>query len=229
MVTQQWVRLPSAWIRQGHLKSLRWGNSGTGSDNVAALMALAAIAHHADQETGIARITYDEVCEATSLSRAKLSNGLDVLEGVHVVERTFAGRSSYKLAGFNPRSDWAKFPAKSMYAARRIAAFDNFRLRQRSELDALKLFLLFVAFRDNSTNLANISFLKIEEYTGIERARIKAATSLLASFEMTYIERTRSSANDYGVANAYRVVGVEPYVHMGTRGRGMDEIDFEES
>jgi hypothetical protein len=229
MVSQQWVRLPSAWIRQRYLKHLRWGNSGTGSDNVAALMAMTAIAHHADQETGVTRITYDELCEATTLSRAKLSNGLDVLEGIHVVERTFAGRSSYKLVGFNPKSDWAKFPAKSMYAGGRIVAFDDFRLRQRSELDALKLFFLFVAFRDNSTNLANISFVKIEEYTGIERARIKAATSLLASSEMTYIERTRSSASEYGVANAYRVVGIEPYVHMGTRGRGMDEFDFEKS
>jgi hypothetical protein len=196
---------------------------------VAALMALTVIAHRADQETGTVRITYDELCDVTGLSRAKLSNGLDALERIHVVERTFAGRSSYKLLNFDPKSGWAKFPAKSMYASRRIAPFVDFHLRQRAELDALKLFFLFVAFRDNNTNLANISFTKIEEYTGTERSKIKAATSLLASAEMTYIERNPSGSSDYGIANAYRVVGIEPYVHMGTRGRGMDRFDIEES
>jgi hypothetical protein len=38
------------------------------------------IAHAADQDTGIARITYDHICDVAGLSRAKLSNGLDVLK-----------------------------------------------------------------------------------------------------------------------------------------------------
>ena len=48
---------------------------------------------------------------------------------------------------------------KSMYSSGRIIAFDEFRLRKVIELDALKLFFLFVARRDQKTNLANIGTL----------------------------------------------------------------------
>ena len=43
-------------------------------------MTLVAVAHCADQETGRARLTYDELTERTTLSRAKVSHGLTVLE-----------------------------------------------------------------------------------------------------------------------------------------------------
>jgi hypothetical protein len=190
-------------------------------------MTLTAIAHIADDASGIARLTYDMLCAATGLSRAKLSNGLDVLERIKVVTRTPEGRSTYKLANYNPQGGWAKLPARSMYSAGRIAAFDDFSLRRATELDALKLFFLFVARRDRDTNMANISYDKIREYTSIERPRIKAALSFLASLSLVYVEQVPSSVNDHGVANAYRVVGVDSYVHMGTRGRRMDSIDFE--
>jgi hypothetical protein len=104
MELQEWVRLPSAWIQQSGLRELQWGRDGRGSENVAALIALTAIAHHANTEGGIARLKYDELCTITGLSRAKLSNGLDVLERIKVVERTPQGRSTYKLTNFDPRS-----------------------------------------------------------------------------------------------------------------------------
>jgi hypothetical protein len=224
MMLKKWVRLPSLWIENGGLRSLRWGAAGHGADNTAALMALAAIAHTADEESGVARATYDGLCAATGLSRAKLSNGLSVLESLEVIKRTAGGRSLYKLTNYDPKIGWAKLPAKSMYFEGRIAAFDDFRLRRIAELDALKLFFLFVARRGRDTNLANISYDKIQEYTGIERARIKSATSLLASVSLAHVERAPSSMNELGVANAYRIVGVDPYVHMGTIGRRMDQF-----
>jgi hypothetical protein len=76
-----WVRLPSDWINYGDgLKRIQWKSDGVGSDATAALMALTAIAHHANSQSGIARLSYDALCFITGLSRAKLSNGLDVLE-----------------------------------------------------------------------------------------------------------------------------------------------------
>ena len=94
-------------------------------------------------------------------------------------------------------------------------------LRRLVELDAMKLFFLFAERRDRGPNLANISYDGIERYIGIARQRIKPATSLLAALSMVYVEQTLSSQSDYGVSNAYRIVGVESRVHMGTRGRGM--------
>lgn len=227
----KWVRLPSGWINRGGLKTLKWKNDGVGSDATAALMALTAIAHHADQQSGIARITYDALCSATDLSRAKLSNGLDVLENLHTIERTPEGRSTYKLSGFKPDAGYAKLPAQSMYASNRIAAFQELRLRKENELNALKLFLLFVAGRNRATNMAQISYTKIEEYTGIERAKIKPATSLLATLSLIYVEHLPTDKYASGIANAYRIVGIDPYKHMGTQGRsttsyGLDDADI---
>ena len=128
------------------------------------------------------------------------------------------------MAGFDPTKGWSKFPFKGMYSGGAIGVFSEFHLRQAAELDALKLFFLLVAFRDNSTNLANIGYDKIETYTEIKRSRIKAGLSLLAAMPLVHIERLPSLSNPNGIFNAYRIVGIQPYKHMGTQGRSMVEI-----
>jgi hypothetical protein len=148
-----------------------------------------------------------------------LSNGLDVLERIEVVKRTPEGRSSYMLTNYDRRIGWAKLPAKSMYSVGSIVAFQDFRLRRATELDALKLFFLFVARRGGDTNMANIGYDKIRDYTGIERGKIKPGISFLASLSLVYVEHVPSKTNAHGVASAYRIAGVDPYSHMGTRGR----------
>jgi len=79
MANSSWMRLPSRWIDHHGLTQLAWHHGGGGSDNTAALMALTVIAHENRQRTGIARVTYDRICNLTGLSRAKLANGLDIL------------------------------------------------------------------------------------------------------------------------------------------------------
>jgi hypothetical protein len=208
---------------------LSWKNGGQGADHIAALMALTVIAHAADSVTGVARVTYDHFCAATLLSRAKVSKGLDALERIEVIEREpDDARSTYKLVKYDdPNARWAKFPAKSMYSSGTIAAFTDFQLRRVAELDALKLLFLMVARRDQKTNVANIGYDKIVEYTNINRGRIKTAISFLAAHTLVHVERIPSMVSSDGVSNAYRIVGIEPYAHMGTRGRAMDAIEFE--
>jgi hypothetical protein len=85
MRLQDWVRLPSRWIEDGGLQDLQWaGSPASGSDNAAALMVLAPIAHVAD-EKGVATCTYDRLTLATGLSRAKVANGLTVLADLGVI------------------------------------------------------------------------------------------------------------------------------------------------
>jgi hypothetical protein len=68
---RDWARLPSRWIENGGLKNFKWRRDGEGSANVAALMMLAVIAHHADQ-SGAATLTYDDLSDLLGgLSRAK--------------------------------------------------------------------------------------------------------------------------------------------------------------
>jgi len=185
-------------------------------------MALTVIAHEMDFDTGTARVTYDRICDLTELSRAKLSNGLTILKKLGVINSDQQeGRSTYALSHYD-QGGWGKFPVKSMYSAGRIAAFADFRLRRVVELDALKLFFLFVARRDERTNVVNIGYDKIEAYTNIRRVRIKTAISYLASLSLVYVEHLPSKINDYGVSNAYRIVGIEPRVNMATRGRNAD-------
>jgi hypothetical protein len=225
---REWVRLPSKWINEYGLTSLAWKNGGEGADRVAGLMALTVIAHSADEETGVARVTYDQFCALTGLSRAKVSRGLDILDEIEVIQREpDAARSTFKLANYSPSSGWAKLPFRSMYSSSAIAAFKDFQLRRMAELDALKLFFLLVAMRNNKANVALIGYDKIELYTAIQRIRIKTAISFLASLSLIYVEHIPSQESEHGVANAYRIVGLSPYNHMGTRGRSLTMNEFD--
>lgn len=224
MAIKSWVRLPSRWIEERRLSEMKWGANGLGSDNTAALMVLTVIAHLAD-ESGVARVTYDQFCGATSLSRAKVSSGLDVLKVMKVVENgPDSARSTFRLKDYDPNSRWAKLPGKGMYSGGRITAFNDFKLRRVAELDALKLFFLFAARRDRKTNLANIGYDKIQDYTGVKRERIKAAMSILVSVPLIYVEQVPSQTNDLGVSHAYRLVGIDAYNHLGTKSRQLSEL-----
>lgn len=225
MAMQPWVRLPVGWIESGGLTKLTWGKDGLGSKNVAGLMVLMAIAHHADSDTGVATITYDQLEAATGLSRSKVSNGLDALQELGVIVRAPRGRSTYGLVGYeiNP---WGRLPAKRMYKGDEIVAFKEFKLRAPIELNALKIYYLITARRDWVTNIAFISWDKIVEYTGIRRERIKSALSFLVVNELIQSEQHRTNKSATGVFTGYRLVGIDPYRHAGTTGRSDEEINW---
>jgi DNA-binding transcriptional ArsR family regulator len=222
MALREWVKLPTGWICGGGLTAFRW-DPGKGSDNVAALMTLTAIAHHADAVTGLSRLTYEHMATITGLSRAKISGGLDVLAERGIIRRNDDGRSVFRLTDYDPDKGWAKLPAKRLHQSGSIHAFADFRLRRSAELNALKLYFLFVAFRDNQSNMANISYDKIEEYTSIDRARIKGGLSVLATTGLVYVEHLPKI--DGHVYNAYRLPQLDPYTHMGTTNRGTTAAD----
>jgi len=217
MALREFVKLPTEWIEQGGLGDLRW-KAGEGADNIAALMTLMAIAHAADEETGLARMTYDHLEAITHLSRAKVSNGLDVLEDRNVIDREPAGRSTFQLVDYG-RVAWGKLPAKGLYRNGGIAAFADFSLRKPVELNAMKLYFLVVARRGRDTNVANLSYDKITEYSGIDRAKLRGAISLLAAAGLVHVEQTFSGVSEFGISNAYRLAHMDPYFHAGTTGR----------
>lgn len=211
------VKLPSAWINDRGLRAFTWKPNG--SDNVAALMVLIVIAQHMDPDDGVARLTFTQLADMVSIGREKVARALDLLDERSLIERWTDGRSTYQVVGYDPAAGWAKLPTKGLYQNGVISAFQDFRLRRRAELDALKLYLLFAARRSNDTNLANIGYDKIEEYTGITRPHIRSALSVLGAHSLVQIERFESSMSDSGVANAYRLSHLDSYRHMGTIGR----------
>lgn len=219
-----WVMMPSQWILAGGLKRFRFDEE-LGAANIAALMTLAPILHRANRFTGIARVTYNDFEVATSRSRSKIAAGLKVLELHGLIEREPEGRSSYQLCNFNPSSGWAKFPALKLYREGRITCFDEFHLRKRAELDALKLWYFFAARRDDEVNLAKATYDQISDLTGIARERIKSGLSMLAANGMIHVEHIPSRQSEYGIANAYRLPQIQGSRHMGTVGRGITAFD----
>lgn len=213
-----WVRLPTAWIEAKGLRSVRWNERG--ASNVAGLMLLVAIAHKVDQTTGSGRITYDDLQNATGLSRTLVSGGLQMLTDAALVDR--AGKSIISLAAFEPNANYAKLPVRQIYDGGEIIAFRDFTLRNRVELDALKLYLLFASRRDRTANIANLSYDKIDAYAGLDRTRIKRAIDLLVVRNLIRVDQRPSRVSELGMSHGYRLTGLDNYIHGGTRGRSED-------
>ena len=208
-----WVKLPSAWIENRGLKKFRW-KAGQGAAETCALMTLLAIAHRASPETATTRLTYDDLMLATNASRARIADGLELLEKRKLIERAPEGRSTFRLANFNPDRDWCMIPAKRLYAAGNITGLRDFTLRRNTELDALKAYLAFAARRDRTYNRAHMTYKQIREYTGIPEERIKSAVSLLVVNNLVLVDQQQKP--DVGVSYAYRLRYLMPRVHHGT-------------
>lgn len=116
-------RLPTGWIENGDLKSFRW-EKGKGPNNAAAMMMLMVISHHADLE-GAAALTYDELMQATYLSRTKTSAGLDVLEDSELVVSDGLKRSRYKLVDLSMHAVGQTPPKKTALCSRRDCCFSG--------------------------------------------------------------------------------------------------------
>lgn len=198
----QFQKLPSRWIDAGGLKQFVWGPSG--GNEIAALIVLAVIAHHVERDSGKARLSYTHITEMASLSRAKVSAGLKLLLSRGLIA-SLDGQSTYQLTGYDPKSGWAMFPVRGLYRNDVVDAFRDFKLRRRVELDALKLYYLFAARRNNETRLAHIGYEKITEYTGVTANYIKPGVSVLAAQGLIHIEHVRSKESDTGIVNAYRL------------------------
>ncbi|MEO7470248.1 MAG: helix-turn-helix domain-containing protein [Sphingobium limneticum] len=224
---QSWVKLPTAWILDDGLKAFRW-EAQRGGPEVAALMLLAIIGHHAEATTGIAKISYDDMTDAAGISRALVSRALDVLIERELIARAPGGRGTWGLVNYDPALGWAKLPARGLYGGATVRAFQNFTLRHRNELFAMKLYFLFAAFRDNVSNCASISYDRIVERTGVPRDGIKAAISTLIINGLLYVENSPSwdaraaTGQSSPIYNRYRLTHLDSYRHAGTSGRGED-------
>ena len=226
MRVQDWVKLPSHWIEKGGLKEFDW-HKGQGSSECAALMVLVALAHRMVPESGKGRLTYNEIADATSLSRTKIADALRILETRNIIRKDSDKQSCYRLVGYAQESGWAILPARRLYEGGSITVFKDFHLRKVTELNALKAYLSFVARRDRSDNLAHMTYEQIEEYAGIQRNRIKSAISLLVSHNLIHVEHLPRTGSEHGIASAYRLAHYETRRHMGTTGRRhVNEVPF---
>jgi DNA-binding transcriptional ArsR family regulator len=225
----EFVKMPSFWIIDQTLSQLKWD----GKDNaagVSALMLYISIAHKVNSEAnkefsgvGFAKLSYSDFERIVGLSRAKIAGGLKKLEEIGIITTDKGGKTSvYQLVGYNPKEKWAKLPCRYLYKNECIKVFSDFHLRHKNELNALKMYLLAVAFRDNTSNHAIISYEKINHYTGISENDICYAISLLVNLKLIQVDRSPTESIEgqtegswtFKHKNMYRLIGLKGR-HLG--------------
>lgn len=223
---KQFVKMPSYWIRDQEIRQLRnfrWKDEAR-AGNIAALMLYIVLVQHMNVEAdrkfdqpGFVAMSYSEFNAITGLSRAMISKGLSVLEQMELINIDRSQKTSvYQVINSNRHKGWAQLPYKHLYQGGNvIKAFHDFHLRKRAELDALKIYLLLIAFRDNDLNHASISYEKITFYTGIPANYIRTAISFLVANVMIQVDQRKTDDLDnFKTTNYYRIVGI-PGKHFG--------------
>jgi hypothetical protein len=232
---KDWVKMPTKWILNKEnppLVGFQWKGNDK-SAHISAIMLYLTISHHVNDtpnrqfpEIGHAKLSFTELMDITDISRAKVAEGLSVLTAKGLIEKIVTDKTNiYRIYNYGVGS-WGKLPAKLLYdkSMKYIMAFKHFNLRIKNELNALKLYLLLVAFRNNDTNYATISYKTITYYTGIHRNEIKSAISLLINIKFIQLDKTSSEMDPDKTVNLYRIVGIDRYRHSGT----MSEEQFSE-
>jgi hypothetical protein len=218
-------KIPTRWMKDSWdddhnslLNNFRW-NGKEKSNYIAALMIYICIAQQIQKEKGETSISYSELSKLTSLSRSKVSSGVSILKEKEIIYVSYGKKTnSYSLVWRENEKGWAKLPVRKMYNkdCSAIEPFKYFFLRKKVELDALKLYLILIAFRRNEENSTVIKYETINYYTGIAINDIKSASSFLVSLKMINVDK--SSTDDYEEKkwrNVYRINGIDRYKHAG--------------
>lgn len=223
MSIKNWAKLPSSWIEDRGLCAFRWTTKepdAGGASEVAALMVLLVIAHRADSDTGVARLTYNDLQTATGISRTKIADGLNLLAKRGIISREPKGRSTIGLVNYGEGHRWAAVPAKPLYdRAGAIMAFEDFHLRKQAELNALKIYLAIAARRDTEQNIAWLTYEKMGSYAGLRPQLIKSALGVLNINGLITVDSVPRTNAEYGVATGYRLRHLSSRRHAGTTGR----------
>lgn len=214
-----WAKFPTKWIvRDKKLAAILWGkHKSNATASLLLLIALTIIRNRQglrdeqalppDSEFVVA--TYEKLLDMIPMSRAKVAGGLALLLELGIVERDENARSVYRLPSILESGSWAKMPQSSLMHNSSIAVFEDFTLRNQTELDAIKIYLLLIAFRHSQTGFARIGYEKIEEYTGVSGRRIKRAKSLLIAHDLIYVESDQSLAKQNGrPPMQYKILGL---------------------
>lgn len=179
--TYTWVKMPTNWIRyERGLDRFTVGELGVSVSALKIYIALAAAQHvqpASESYASTVRMSYTEIAEATGVARAMIGPSLSMLAGLIQITRGEGRQTNeYVLNGFEGRGGWAKLPAEYIGARNTLPDFSS---RLKSDLGALKLYLLLLSFRTNTTGLARLSYDKATDYLRISRSDVSAGKSRL--------------------------------------------------
>lgn len=213
MSVKPWVKINNKWILNGKLAHLKWTNDvfGKGSDKLAALIIYIALSMFST--SGSTTLTYNRLSQLTGLSRDLISRGTKVLLLLNLITLERVGRNNKYTIIYEEIGGWCKLPGRPlMMKANFIKAFSEIKLRSKSELHAIKLFLYFAAVRSNQNKYTMASFQKINKATGIPEKDITKARSLLVVWGMLVQVDTEKKSN--GLVNEPNKYYLAGYSHL---------------
>lgn len=195
-----WSKMPSKWIADNELK-IHFSSTNMVSDDIAALkifIALCFFSKEVDSSAGQnfirnfeAKVTYEQIIEMCSLSRALVSRGIKKLKSVNLVTVKGVRSKTYILRG-STNGWWCKLPKRALVKNdEKMPALYAFLNRYPNERDALKLFLYIISCRSNSKRYVDLTRGTIAEKTGIVLDNIDAALGVLTNTGLMSIVEDR--------------------------------------
>lgn len=216
-----WVQVPAVGLTDA-LKGFVWQkpDKGSAARETAALMiyvALLFVCRKEEYETPhlgelvltrhVAELTYDELEQATGLSRSLIRQGIQRLEASQLVTAIGSQQKRAYILRWNT-GYWFKLPCRAMVNQNGIPAFKTFTLRSKHELNALKIYLYLASIRDGLNLYSEASYEAINKKTNIPERDIRKALNILTtSGIMARINRESDrSASSWG-PNQYFLTG----------------------
>jgi len=240
-----WVKMPSKWIN-GKVLANEFSSRKDQSTDIAALklylgfclfsnivtrtkevdyLSFSYLQNSDPVDQIESELTYSQMSENFSLSRALISKGLKKLERLSLIKIGGSIRKKIYIVSGNAHSGWCKLPKKDLIKKDyQVSAFQDFSQRLSHERNALKIFMYFLAIRSNAESSIHVCRGKISTSTGVNIGEIDAAIKFLSSIGLLSdikflgVLKSTGSRSGYAYENAklhqYFVIGGE-YLRRG--------------
>lgn len=212
----KWHRLPTAPVLAA-LPQMIWSSADgeKPAAKTAALMLLVALNFMAStsvdeqqQFHGVAEGTYVDLGEATGLSRALISAGLQRLRTLGLIAPEGSHQKRRYKITWPAEHRFFKLPCQAITNGNVIVPFKNFTMRSKHELHAMKLYLYFASIRTNHLPYSMASYETIFERTRIPERDIRRAISVLIGAGLLEgVDREHSQTRGVNEPNKYYLKG----------------------
>lgn len=181
------------------LSHLRWRqHKGGATAAIMVLFALAIKSNLVQKKDGL-RVnnqvvaTYEDIMALTNLSRGPIAKGLELLRELGAITTKKNGNGCvYTLEGIDVGGGYCELPQDYLLngqtVMRRLRGLHT-AIKNRSSLDAMKLYMLLLAFRDRKWNVSRVSYVAIRQYTGMRKEEISIAVQLLLGAQLIRLAR----------------------------------------
>lgn len=199
-MAKRFCMCPSWWVRdeEGLTRFSAGKNAG---QNIAALKCVLAISTAVDFHTRKAKLSLSDLEKLTGLSRPMVIRGLATLQDFGIVNVCKDGRvHEYELTIKKDDANWGKVPYDRVL--KQLPTLPN---RGAIPLTAMKLYMLLIAYRPNTSETVFIGYDLIEQYLACQRSQIRPALDILYTHKLISValegeERRRRH-------NAYQILG----------------------